>query len=262
MKSAIKTIFWLLRDFTPLSAKRVLFYYLKKKKGALDYKSVFEISFRYKNKMLKFDIRENNDDFAIIREVFLFGAYKMPRINKKFKKIFDCGGHIGAPAIYFGILNPDTSLYIFEPDKNSRKILEKNLKKNKVEAKIFPWAISDKKKKSRFNSDYKNPAYSGISNNGGDIIQTVSFKDIFSKLKIKEVDLIKMDIEGEEINALKTLKKGQTNFLILETHLDKYELNDLKKVIKKSGLKIMPPLKHWKELNEEIEYPIMIGVRK
>ncbi len=260
MRNILYTLIWLKKDFDRISIMKVLKYYLKKKFGLLNNKKVFSINFKYKGKKVKLKLRENNDDFAIVREVFLFEAYRTPS-KEKLKIIFDCGSHIGSSATYFYLLNPESEIFCFEPDDSSRELLKKNIKLNEIPARIFPLAISDKKKTVKFNFNEKNPAYSSISQKGVEV-QADSVSNLLKFLKIKKIDLIKMDIEGEEINALKGMKKNQTKIFICETHLGRYNFLDLEKTLGKINLKILPPMNHWKKLNKDIEYPIAIGTLK
>ncbi|MEX0932607.1 MAG: hypothetical protein WDZ77_00700 [Candidatus Pacearchaeota archaeon] len=102
----LETIQWLIKDFSLDSTYRVLIYYLKKKIGKLDYNKTFRIYFNFNGKKIKMIVRENNDDFAIIREIFLFNAYKTP--FKKIKTVVDVGSHIGSSVIYFNSIFPES----------------------------------------------------------------------------------------------------------------------------------------------------------
>lgn len=266
MNGAKKTIFWLFRSFSLFSIFKILIYYLKKKMRILNYKNSFIIKFNFEGRKISFRIRENNDDFAIIREVFLYGAYRMQNNQeKKVEIIFDIGAHLGSSAVYLSCVFPSSKIYCFEPDLNSRKLLLENLGRNNVDASVFNLAVSNKKKMIYFNSDIKNPAFSEISNkNKGAKIKAVSIEDIFSFLDLDFVDIIKVDIEGEEIEMLKGLKKSskRIGLFICETHYSKYRISDLKKEFSIKGFNIENPLPHWKFLNNEIEYPIMIAKNK
>jgi len=260
---AKKTIFWLFRSFSICSIFKVLIYYLKKKMRRLNYKKSFIVKFNFYGKKITFRIRENNDDFAIIREVFLYGAYRMPKNESESKKIiFDIGAHLGVSAVYFSCIFPSSKIYCFEPDLNSRKLLLENLGRNNVDASVFNLVVSNKKKAIYFKSDIKNPAFSGISNkNKGIKISAISLEDIFSFLELEYVDIVKADIEGEEIEMLKGLSRSykKIKMFICETHYKKYDVEKLKKLFVEKGFIVTKPLSHWKFLNKEIEYPIMIA---
>ena len=260
-ESFSKTIKWLLRDFSLTSILRVLRYYSKKKFGFLDYKKTFFVLFNFKNKKIKMLLRENNDDFAIVREVFLLNAYKSP--FKEVKTIVDGGSHIGASAIYFSLMYPDCKIICVEPSKENSMLLKQNLKLNGIKSDVINKCISDKRKTITFHYNKKNPAYSGISKDGKEKIKTTTLNQIIKNSGEREIDLLKLDIEGEEIKIIKKLNKNIIKRVILETHFDKYPLKtNLMKIILSRGFEVLPKMNHWKKLNKNIEYPFMIFKRK
>lgn len=260
MRLAIKTIKWLFKDFSLVSLIHVLRYYFKKKLGFLDYKKTFIVNFKFKDKTVKMLLRENYDDFAILREVFLLCAYKVP--FEEVKNIIDCGSHIGASAVYFNLVYPGCKIVCIEPSKDSKGILEKNLIFNKVDFKITNKAVSDKVGKISFNYDYKNPAYSKISVEGREIIETTTLKEIIKNFSGSKIDLLKLDIEGEEIKVVKGLDSKEIRGGILETHFENYPPNEnIIDIINQRGFKVLPPMNHWNELNNKILHPFVIFER-
>jgi FkbM family methyltransferase len=260
INSAIKTIRWLILNFSLISSILILKYYFKKKLGLLDYKKTFIVKFKFNGKTVKMLLRENNDDFAIVREIFLWHAYKVP--FKEVRTIIDGGSHIGASAVYFSLIYPDCKILCIEPSKDSKNILEKNLRFNRVNFKIINKALSNKAGKINFNYDYKNPAYSKITTNGRETIETTTLERILKNSK-DFIDLLKLDIEGEGIKVVKELDPNRIKGGVLEMHWGKYPKNeDIEKIIKSKGFNILPPMKHWNEINKEILYPFIIFERK
>jgi FkbM family methyltransferase len=258
MKNAYKTLRWLIKDFSVVSIIYVFLYYLKKKLKLLDYKKIFYVKFNFNGKKITIFLRENNDDFAIIREIFLFEAYKTP--FKGIKKIVDAGSHIGASAIYFNSVFPNCKIMCIEPNKKNLILLKKNIRLNKLDCNVVNKVLSNKEKTVNFYFDFKNPAYSRIPEKGrffNEKIKAITLNKI--QEKIKNIDLLKLDIEGEEEGILKKLEGLKIKRVILETHFDKYPKEfDLVRILKKQGFKILPKMSHWRELNKSIEYPFMI----
>ena len=121
-----------------------------------------------------------------------------------------------------------------EPDERSFKILEKNIKLNKLEDKVVTtrFAITDKEGTFRF-SEEKKPNLSRLDPNGKKLVLTDSI-DNYVEEEIP--DFIKMDIEGGEVNALKgamkTLKEAKEMKILIEVHPIFYNKdNDFRKVL-------------------------------
>jgi len=255
---ANETIKWLIKNFNLPSSLKILNYYKNKKLKKLTYTKTFNVSFKFLGEKIRFNIRDNNDDFAILREIFLFRAYKTPKLDFEPQIIFDLGSHIGASAVYLGKKFPNARVYCFEPDENSRKLLKQNLDKNNINYKLFPYAVSDKRKVIRFYSNKNNPAFSKIGDNGNIKIQAIGLNEVLRQEKIKNIDILKIDVEGEETKILPTIKT-KIKLLMCENHNDKYSFKEIERIINNLNLKLIPPMKHWNKLNEDINYPILIA---
>ncbi|MFA5070997.1 MAG: FkbM family methyltransferase [Candidatus Pacearchaeota archaeon] len=252
-----KTLYWLFRDFSLISKIKILKYYIKKKTGKISPDKVIEIKFKFYGTRLKVKIRENNDDFAILREIFLFWGYAIPK-HKQYKVIIDGGAHLGFATIFYAITNKESKIFSFEPSKETLELLRYNINENKINANICPEAILDKKEVINFNYDKNNPSFSRIEEKGNRKIETTSLDLIIDKFKLPSVDLIKLDLEGYEIEALNGLIKNNPKVeeLIIENHSQIYSTGKIFKIIKEKGFKIIP-ISHSKIIYGEIEYPII-----
>lgn len=258
-----KTLRWLLLNFSLYSILKIFIYYTKKRLNLLNYKKEFIVKFKFNEKIIKFKLRENNDDFAVLREIFLFKAYEIPH-KENLINIFDVGSHIGTSTVFFGVVNPKVKIWCLEPDINSIKILLFNLAVNNINASILNLALGEKKELKRFKIDEKNPAYSKIDKKGENITLTQSLDNLIDFLNLKRIDLVKMDIEGSEIKVLKGLKRNNKKIkkIICEIHHSEYKESELIELFKLKGFKVLPPLPHWKNLNNNVKYPFMIAINK
>lgn len=150
---------------------------------------------------------------------------KIKDVKKKNNiSVFDVGGNVGWFTLFFSLfLNKKTKYFVFEPLKENLDILRKNLQKNKINAKIFPVALSNKKKKSNlfvFSTSgatinsletkylkkfYKN--HNRLLETSSEKVNTTSLDNLFNEKKITKIDLLKIDAEGEEENIIKGAKK-------------------------------------------------------
>ena len=114
---------------------------------------------------------------------------------------------------------------LFEASSRIYQILNKNIKLNKLDSVLQPNQnyLDCDNKKVNFLFDDECFTMSKISeDNKGELVNTTTLDDYVFNNSLKVVDLIKMDIEGSEINALKgaikTIKKFKPNLIISAYH--------------------------------------------
>jgi len=134
--------------------------------------------------------------------------------NKKKPIIFDVGAHKGETLIEYKKHFPDSLIYCFEPFEDSFNELTL-LRKNYNNVIVNNIAISSEvgEKKLFINKDTSansllplvkaNTKYSGQNSDIDDVIVKTTTIDIFcSKNNISDIDILKLDIEGNELRAL------------------------------------------------------------
>jgi FkbM family methyltransferase len=126
---------------------------------------------------------------------------------KKGDVVFDIGANIG----YYTILaskqvGPKGQVYAFEPDPNSLELLKKNIKLNEcANVQVVEAALGRKEGDGFLIQDLSNPGESSLAKDGRSkgLKVTMTTLDAFTKArKIKKVDLIKIDVEGAELDIL------------------------------------------------------------
>jgi len=156
-----------------------------------------------------------------------FGKYGLDYIKSKEKlknsTIIDCGAYIGDSAFVFEKeLNPKEIICI-EPAEKSYEILLENIKLNNLANKIkaIKIAVGNKETKGNIILNGELGAYIVETGKGEVSIFTID-NLIFNLLKISNVGLIKMDIEGQELPALRgaseTIKKFKPVLIICLYH--------------------------------------------
>jgi FkbM family methyltransferase len=130
--------------------------------------------------------------------------------------IFDIGGNVGEYSERILNLNSDSQIIIFEPSKKNYIILNKKFKKYK-NIKIENLGVSNK---NGFAKLYHNIPGSPLASlykrsflgskkvrmNGFEKIRITKIKNYMDKNNIKKIDLIKLDVEGYELECLKSLE--------------------------------------------------------
>lgn len=144
------------------------------------------------------------------------------------KVVMDIGAHIGLHAIH---LAKKAKLVIcLEPEPNNYKLLKMNVIINKLSnVIILPIAASDRDDYATLYLSERGSGSHTLEYSRSNMIQSKrnlrilarKVDTILEQLRIKNVDIVKIDVEGHEekvINGMvETLKKGYPKILIIET---------------------------------------------
>lgn len=145
-------------------------------------------------------IARDYEDVAETDEIEQYFVKNIP-FKKKFKKFVDCGAYIGDTFLKLLELNPEVQEYVgFEPMPETFQKLVQNTASKNIKSVTIPAAVCDKTGFINFSSMLG----SSSSDDRGDVtVACIKLDDILHNY---DADFIKMDIEGEEINALKGAK--------------------------------------------------------
>lgn len=144
---------------------------------------------------------------CLFREIFLLKDYECT-FDKSDPLIIDCGANIGMAILYFKKLYPECSIIAFEPNPHAFKLLEKNVQQNNLKnVRLFNIGLSSQNGTIEFYMSKNKGTLLGslIKERGGDYQVEVDTQKLSSFLSEQPVDLIKMDIEGAEIQVIEEL---------------------------------------------------------
>jgi len=149
---------------------------------------------------------------ALFAEIFASSAY----IDRNFYSpgendvIVDCGAHIGIFALYLLSQQPKLTVHCFEPNPVPYKTLETNISRNGLQNQIkaYPIAIMDSRQHrllqtyalSTASGTLFQPAHDWPSR--AESVQCISLQEAFEYARIVRTDLLKIDVEGAEIEIL------------------------------------------------------------
>ncbi len=185
-----------------------------------------------------FFIRLLSGDISTLRQVFLEEAYE-----KKIKAsgfVIDAGGHIGSFAIKAS--DNATSVISFEPIKENYDILCENIRLNKLNSVCaLNVGLADTEGLKNFDFDSSSISTSTSSFKRGkkniNMVLVTTIDSYCNKNKIKEIDFIKLDVEGGELEVLKgsikMLKKCKP-YIAAEIHSERLE-KEITKFLKSFG---------------------------
>ncbi|WP_186755691.1 FkbM family methyltransferase [Echinicola salinicaeni] len=173
----------------------------------------------------------NHDQFnSCYKSIFLDKIYKV-EFSKTNPFIIDCGSNIGLAIMFWKENFPDSQILGFEPDPEIFTVLKENTK-DLEGVELYQLALSNKTSEVEFTSNGK---LSGSLNLTKKLPKVIKVKtDRLSRFLVgKEVDLLKIDIEGEEIKVLFEIKEFLKNikYLFVEYHSFINEKQNLSKIL-------------------------------
>ena len=190
-------------------------------------------------KIYKFNLIYFFND-KVSREISIRGIFDYDQLFTtikffKKKRIFiDVGANIGNHSIFYS--KYFKKILSFEPSKISFKVLSLNVE-NLKNIKIFNFGLSNISKEFYFDDKAtKNVAGLKFKKKGKIPVKAEVFDEKFKKLK--NIDLVKIDVEGHELNVIEGMKKTLKNnspLLIIEFDPFKYRNSKLIRKIKKFG---------------------------
>jgi len=141
--------------------------------------------------------------------------------------IFDVGGYKGEFSDLILKTLPNAKIFIFEPVYNYYKYLVKKFEDNK-NIKIFNFALSGENTKKKINyDDDKSSIYNLSVLSPGELVNVISITDFLEQNEIKQVQLIKINIEGDEYPLLNHLinknKIEVFDQMLIQFHFYKFE---------------------------------------
>jgi FkbM family methyltransferase len=139
-----------------------------------------------------------------------FESYLLHTISKKVKSFVDVGANIGFYTISVAKINQKCIIYSFEPNLNIFSELKENISLNHLGSKIhlFNVGLGDRKDCTE---EFFVPKFTGTG--GGSLKNlhpeegvpekiSIQLTTLDSALKGKQVDLIKIDVEGNEFDVI------------------------------------------------------------
>ncbi len=189
----------------------------------------------YNNKPLVFQLRDEADE-SVCAEIFKWEEYRVAaeQIRSAKHPIIDVGAHAGFFTLYARSLNQEVPIIAIEPEKNNNTAFEYHLKVNNIKGVVVVVGAlvgNSGVRELILSSDshthrLKNEVYFS-----GHPLQTTrelrqkvkgySFSELVAMHAVKEVSLLKMDIEGGEYEVFAAWSEadfGKVHALIMEYH--------------------------------------------
>lgn len=161
---------------------------------------------------LKFDLRnEYNTDEIVLREIFEENVYEVNDTHfNRGGVVVDIGANIGTFSL-FAAQYAD-KVYAIEPEPHNLEALKNNININNMNDKVIPipYGISDFKGTAVI---HDSGGGSSIKDDGsfGAEIEIMTLDNLFTLYQIESVDVLKVDVEGSELEIILGASKESLN---------------------------------------------------
>lgn len=158
---------------------------------------------------------------SVIHEVLINEVYRLDG-SRPVSLVIDAGANCGLATLYLQTLYPDAFFICYEPSSDTFPTLVRNLEENDVNFKAFRKAITNYEGTACFGLG-RSSMERAIVTNAGDTseeVECVTLRAELDRLGIEQVDLLKFDVEGEEMHLLQGLGSHLSRIVQLagETH--------------------------------------------
>lgn len=165
-------------------------------------------------------LRYGTADSFILKEVYAQNIYEKYYHPKPGDTVFDVGSHIGVFTLKASRLIGYTGVvWAFEPEPENFMLLRRNIALNNASnIKAFKKAVSSRKGTLRL---YTHPTNTGGSSvqfatgKASTSVSSITLDYIIQKHNIQRVNLLKLDVEGHELEVL----RGTPRFLEICEHI-------------------------------------------
>jgi FkbM family methyltransferase len=147
----------------------------------------------------------------LFREIFLGNEYYFVGENDS-PYIIDCGSNIGMSILYFKVLYPHSRIVAFEPGEEPYFCLEENVKNNRLNSvTVYKAALSNKEGTIDLFYDQDNVGSLRMSTKQERMPKQRRSVEasLLSKHIDQDVDFLKIDIEGTELEVIEELSDAR-----------------------------------------------------
>lgn len=163
-------------------------------------------------------LRPGTTDMDVFDEIFIGDEldYTFENVNV----IVDAGAHIGLTAIKFSILYPKAKIIAIEPEESNYELLKLN---SYIYPNIIPVKapLLGKKRFAKINKEnLENWEFYVVESETETEMKSTTIEDLMNKFRFEKIDILKLDIEGSEIDVLDNSQywiKNVSN-IIIELH--------------------------------------------
>lgn len=184
-----------------------------------------ELTIEFKAAKYPVSLRYNTSDIDVFYQVYYHNYYSFnyDYYLKEIKTIVDGGANIGLASTYFKGLFPNATIIAVEPETSNYQQLLKNTKSYSgihcEQAGIWN-KTAFLKVEDKFNSGNWGFVVEEVIDEKESNVKGISIDDIIKKYNLQDIDILKLDIEGAELELFQENYQwlSKVKMLIIETH--------------------------------------------
>lgn len=193
-------------------------------------------------------LRPFTSDIKVFEQIFVNNEFddliRSIGADTQLLTIIDAGANIGLSSVKFNSIFPEATIIPIEPNSENFATLLDNLNENCIKSTPIKAGVWNKSVRLYFNKPFGSGHEWGISvtekPNGGEYVASISINDVVRNNKIKQIDLLKIDIEGSEKQLFakddSTLNFLHiTKFIAIEIHQELGVTGHILSILKKRG---------------------------
>jgi FkbM family methyltransferase len=168
--------------------------------------------------------RINTTDINVLQQVFLSGEYDCAGSEPDPEFVVDCGANIGCASVYFLNRYPKARVVAVEADAGNSEVCRKNLEPYGERAKVIHgaiWPRSEPLTVERGEGEEWSFSVRPCREGEPGEIEGVSLADLAREAPDGRIDLLKIDIEGAELELFSADVEpwlSRTKALVIELH--------------------------------------------
>ncbi len=213
-------------------------------------KGYYDIKLRTENLILRVR-KKPSSDFMVFNQVFIDQGYQnlvtiyKSQYSSSNVKVVDLGANVGYTTAFLSYVFKKASFVVVEPSEENYFVLARNIKRNKIDAKLIKAGIWHRNAYLKIVRDFRDCLDWSVrieESNDSNNLRGYTVKEILNQVQWKSIDILKIDIEGSEKQIFKT--KSDLTFLkttkciAIEIH-DEFNCREgICKILRKYGFEL------------------------
>jgi FkbM family methyltransferase len=170
-------------------------------------------------------LRLRSSDMPTLRKVLIECEYELP-VPSQPKTILDAGANVGFSAVYFANRFPDAKIVAIEPERANFEILERNVAPFRNVTCLRNALVGASRTVSIVDAGVGFWGFQAAGSNDVmqrpvvDEVEGITVRDVMRRFSWDRIDLLKVDIEGSEIEVFETAQDwiDGIEIIVVELH--------------------------------------------